>query len=88
MKKDTFISVFKKYFPYAAIVIASILSCFVYLCNGVAAGDDIGFHLGMVNDLMVALLFITMHIMVQSPTMVRLFLHIYLDGWALLLVMA
>ena len=51
MKKDKFVNIFKKYFPYAVIVIASILSCFVYLCNGVAGGDDIGFHLGMVNDL-------------------------------------
>ena len=51
MKKETFINIFKKYFPYAVIVIASILSCFVYVCNGLAGGDDIGFHLGMVNDL-------------------------------------
>ena len=51
MKKETFINIFKKYFPYAVIVIATILSCFVYVCNGLAGGDDIGFHLGMVNDL-------------------------------------
>ena len=51
MKKESFINIFKKYFPYAVIVIASILSCFVYVCNGLAGGDDIAFHLGMVNDL-------------------------------------
>lgn len=51
IKKDSIINLFKKYFPYVVIIIASILSCFVYVCNGLAAGDDIGFHLGMVNDL-------------------------------------
>ena len=50
-KKDSIINLFKKYFPYVVIIIASILSCFVYICNGLAAGDDIGFHLSMVNDL-------------------------------------
>ena len=51
IKKDSIINLFKKFFPYVVIIIASVLSCFVYVCNGLAAGDDIGFHLGMVNDL-------------------------------------
>ena len=51
VKKESIINLFKKYFPYIVIIIASILSCFIYICNGLAAGDDIGFHLGMVNDL-------------------------------------
>ena len=50
MVKNTLFNIFKTYFPYVVLVIAGLLSCYVYFLPGLAGGDDISFHLSMVND--------------------------------------
>ena len=50
-KKEAFINFLKKSIPYVAVIIASLLSCYIYFLPGLAAGDDLPFHLSMVNDL-------------------------------------
>ena len=50
MTKERLFNIFKTYFPYLVIVVAALLSCYVYFFQGIAGGDDITFHLSMVND--------------------------------------
>lgn len=50
MTKERAFNIFKKYFPYVVLVIASLLSCYIYFLPGLAGGDDVTFHLSMVND--------------------------------------
>lgn len=50
MNKEKRLNIFKTFFPYVVLVIAGLLSCYVYFLPGVAGGDDISFHLSMVND--------------------------------------
>ena len=50
MTKDKWLNIFKTFFPYAVLVVAALLSCYVYFFPGIAAGDDISFHISMVND--------------------------------------
>ena len=50
MTKERFLNIFKQYFPYLVLVVASLISCYVYFFTGIAGGDDIDFHLSMVND--------------------------------------
>ena len=50
MTKERVLNIFKQYFPYLVLVFASMISCYVYFFNGIAGGDDIDFHLSMVND--------------------------------------
>ena len=50
--KETLITLFKKYFPYLVIFAAALLSCYVYFFENIASGDDIVFHLSMVNDVL------------------------------------
>ena len=49
-KKDLILKIFKTYFPYLVIVLATMLSCYIHFLPGLAPGDDIVFHLGMIND--------------------------------------
>ena len=49
-KKERALNIFKNYFPYAVILLAAILSCFIYFLPGIPGGDDVGFHLSMTND--------------------------------------
>ena len=51
-KKERALNIFKAYFPYLVIVLAAILSCFIYFLPGIARGDDIAFHLSMTNDVL------------------------------------
>ena len=51
-KKESLINFLKKSIPYVAVIIASLLSCYIYFLPGLAAGDDLSFHLSMVNDLL------------------------------------
>ena len=55
MSKERLLNIFKKYFPYVVLVIAALLSCYVYFLPGIAGGDDIAFHLSMVNDVVFGL---------------------------------
>ena len=50
MTKDKWLNIFKTFFPYLVLVIAGLLSCYIYFLPGIAGGDDISFHLCMVND--------------------------------------
>ena len=50
MTKDRILGIFKQYFPYLVLVVASLISCYIYFLPGIAGGDDIAFHLSMVND--------------------------------------
>ena len=50
--KETLINIFKKYFPYLVIFIAALLSCYIYFFQGIYMGDDIRFHISMVNDVL------------------------------------
>ena len=50
--KETLINIFKKYFPYLVIFAAALLSCYVYFFQNIAMGDDIIFHISMVNDVL------------------------------------
>ena len=50
MTKERVFNIFKTYFPYVAVIAAALLSCYVYFFPGLAGGDDINFHLSMVND--------------------------------------
>ena len=50
MRKDRILGIFKQYFPYLVLVVASLISCYIYFLPGIAGGDDIAFHLSMVND--------------------------------------
>ena len=50
MTKERLFNIFKTYFPYLVLVVAGLLSCYVYFLPGLAGGDDITFHLSMVND--------------------------------------
>ena len=50
MTKERILNVFKTYFPYLLLVIAALISCYIYFLPGIAGGDDIAFHLSMVND--------------------------------------
>ena len=50
MTKERLLNIFKKYFPYVVVTIAALLSCYVYFLPGLAGGDDVAFHLSMVND--------------------------------------
>ena len=51
-KKERALNLFKTYFPYLIIVLAAILSCFIYFLPGLAHGDDLAFHLSMTNDVL------------------------------------
>ena len=50
MTKERVLNIFKQYFPYLVLIVASCISCYVYFLSGIAGGDDIAFHLSMVND--------------------------------------
>ena len=50
MTKDKWLNIFKTFFPYLVLVVAGLLSCYIYFLPGIAGGDDISFHLCMVND--------------------------------------
>ena len=50
MSKERVLNIFKAYFPYVVLVVAALLSCYIYFLPGIAGGDDIAFHLSMVND--------------------------------------
>ena len=50
MTKERVLNIFKTYFPYLILVVAALVSCYVYFLPGIAGGDDISFHLSMVND--------------------------------------
>ena len=50
MTKDKCLNIFKTFFPYLVLVVAGLLSCYIYFLPGIAGGDDISFHLCMVND--------------------------------------
>ena len=50
--KERALNIFKGYFPYLVIILAAILSCFIYFIPGLARGDDIAFHLSMTNDVL------------------------------------
>ena len=52
MSKERVLDIFKKYFPYVVLLIASLVSCYVYFLPGIAGGDDIDFHISMVNDVL------------------------------------
>ena len=51
-KQEKALSLFKKYFPYLLIFVAALLSCFIYFLPGLAGGDDIPFHISMVDDVL------------------------------------
>ena len=51
-KRIDWLSIFKKSLPFVLIVVASLLSCFVYFLPGLASGDDLAFHISMTNDLL------------------------------------
>ena len=50
IKKESLLNIFKKYFPYLVIVVATLLSCYIHFLPGLARGDDISFHISMIND--------------------------------------
>ena len=50
MTKERVLNIFKTYFPYVVLVVAALISCYIYFLPGLAGGDDIAFHLSMVND--------------------------------------
>ena len=50
MTKDKWLNIFKTFFPYLVLVVAGLLSCYIYFLPGIAYGDDIMFHISMVND--------------------------------------
>ena len=50
--KERALNIFKGYFPYFVIVLAAVLSCFIYFLPGLARGDDLAFHLSMTNDVL------------------------------------
>ena len=50
MTKERAFNIFKTYLPYVLLVIASLISCYIYFLPGLAGGDDIAFHLSMTND--------------------------------------
>ena len=50
MTKERVLNIFKKYFPYVVLVVATLISSWIYFLPGIAGGDDIAFHLSMVND--------------------------------------
>ena len=50
MVKNALFNIFKTYFPYVVLVIAALLSCYIYFLPGLAGGDDVTFHISMVND--------------------------------------
>ena len=50
IKKESLLNIFKKYFPYLVIVVATHLSCYIHFLPGLARGDDISFHISMIND--------------------------------------
>ena len=50
--KERALNIFKGYFPYLVIILAAVLSCFIYFIPGLARGDDIAFHLSMTNDVL------------------------------------
>ena len=50
IKKESVLNIFKKLFPYVVILAATLLSTYIHFLPGLAPGDDISFHLSMVND--------------------------------------
>ena len=51
-KTERALNLFKNYFPYVVILLAAILSCFIYFLPGIPGGDDLAFHLSMTNDVL------------------------------------
>ena len=49
-KREKIINIVSTCLPYLIIVVAAFISTFVYFNDGLARGDDIKFHLSMVND--------------------------------------
>ena len=52
IKKEQLINFLKRSIPYLAVLVASLLSCYIYFLPGLAVGDDIAFHLSMTNDVL------------------------------------